>query len=128
VGDPSNFPRLYYLFENNLEQLRRMFSADIITNKEILETIQSVFQQHNYLLDPHSATGYLGLTREIKNDEVGFFVSTAHPVKFVEIIEKVLPGEAERLKKEFGADTALQGGTEHMPVSYKSLKDKLIEL
>ncbi|MDI3521039.1 MAG: threonine synthase [Anaerophaga sp.] len=128
VGDPSNFPRLYYLFENNLEQLRRIFSADIITNKEILETIQSVFQQHNYLLDPHSATGYLGLTRDIKSDEAGFFVSTAHPVKFVEIIEKVLPAEAERLKKEFGADTVLQGDTENMPVSYKLLKDRLMKL
>jgi threonine synthase len=128
VGDPSNFPRLYYLFENNLEQFRRMFSAETITNKEILETIQSVFQQYNYLLDPHSATGYLGLTREMKSDEVGFFVSTAHPVKFIEIIEKVLPGQAERLKKEFGADTILQGDTETMPVSYKSLKDKLMNL
>ncbi|MGQ1890558.1 threonine synthase [Thermophagus sp. OGC60D27] len=128
VGDPSNFPRLFYLFKNELEELRKMFSAKVITNEEIIKTIQMVFQQHHYLLDPHSSTGYLGLKQSLQKDENGFFISTAHPIKFVEIIEKVLPQEADRLKKSFSYGVGSSTQLEKMPVSYKALKNKLISL
>lgn len=128
VGNPNNFPRLIHLFNNDLNKLRQIFSAIAITDKQIIETIQTVKQQYNYLLDPHSSTGFLCLKQSLKDDEKGFFISTAHPVKFVEIIEKVLPQESEQLRKEFGADNVSNNISESMPVSYNALKEKLLGL
>ncbi|SFD94590.1 threonine synthase [Thermophagus xiamenensis] len=128
VGNPNNFPRLFHLFNKDLDKLRQIFSAISITDKQILETIQSVKQQYDYLLDPHSSTGFLCLNQSLHDDEKGFFISTAHPVKFVEIIEKVLPQESERLIKEFGADKVPNNILKSMPVSYNVLKEKLLEV
>lgn len=44
------------------------------------------------MLDPHGAVGYLGLEtyRKINPDTLGIFLETAHPVKFLEVIEPVI--------------------------------------
>jgi threonine synthase len=49
-----------------------------------------VYQQCNYLLDPHGAVGYLSLQRylEYHSRQKGIFLETAHPVKFPEAVEK----------------------------------------
>ena len=128
VGDPSNWPRLFELYQQDIEKLKAEVSALVVTDDEIKETIQSVFETHNYLLDPHSATGYLGLSRGLKKDETGFFVSTAHPVKFLETIDSVLPQEAQKIRADFGDAFDIKGSHEMMDNSYKSLKDYLLEL
>jgi threonine synthase len=128
VGDPSNFPRMYALFQNNLDDLKKLLSANVVTDAEIRETIKEVYNDFNYLLDPHSAAGYLGLKRELWGEEHGFFVSTAHPVKFVEIVEEVLPGIAEKLKNEFQADFDSAKTNEKMSNSYDSLKNYLLKM
>lgn len=128
VGDPSNFPRMYALFQNNLGDLKKLLSANVVTDEDIKETIKTVYNDFNYLLDPHSAAGYLGLKRELGADEHGFFVSTAHPVKFVEIVEEVLPGIAEKLKLEFQANFESPNAKETLNNSYDSLKNYLLQL
>ncbi|PWD98330.1 threonine synthase [Marinilabilia rubra] len=128
VGDPSNFPRMYALFQNNLEELKKLLSANVVTDDEIRETIKSVYNDFNYLLDPHSAAGYLGLKRELWGEEHGFFVSTAHPIKFIEIVEDVLPGVAQKLKQDFQANFDSAKTKESMGNSYNSLKEYLLQL
>jgi threonine synthase len=128
VGDPSNFPRMYALFQNNLTELKQLLSANVVSDEEIRNTIKEVYTKFNYLLDPHSATGYLGLCRELKHDEYGFFVSTAHPVKFVEIMGEVLPEVASNLKKEFGSNFESLQTKETMTNSYSKLKNYLLKI
>jgi threonine synthase len=128
VGDPSNWPRLYELYNKDIAQLKREISATVVTDEEIRETIKSVFAADNYLLDPHSATGYLGLSRQLEKEESGFFVSTAHPVKFLEIIDSVLPAEAQKIRNDFGDAFTATGKNEKMDNSYKALKNRLMEL
>ncbi|WP_291858952.1 threonine synthase [Marinilabilia sp.] len=128
VGDPSNWPRLFELYQNDTDKMKKEVVATVVNDQEIKETIQSVFTAHNYLLDPHSATGYLGLSRQMKSDESGFFVSTAHPVKFLETIDSVLPSEAQKLRDEFGDAFTAKGTHESMGNSYKSLKEYLMNL
>ena len=44
-------------------------------------------------MDPHSAVGYLGLKNYLTrhtSDANGIFLSTAHPIKFKEHVEKAL--------------------------------------
>jgi threonine synthase len=128
VGDPSNWPRLYELYNKDIGKLKKEISATVVTDEEIREAIKSVFATDNYLLDPHSATGYLGLSRHLKEKESGFFVSTAHPVKFLEIIDSVLPSEAQKIRNDFGDVFKSNGENESMENSYRALKNYLMEL
>lgn len=92
VGDPSNFVRILELFQHDIISLKNVLSADSITDDETKQTIKAVFEEHNYVLDPHGAVGYLALQRyldEHKNSK-GFFLETAHPVKFYDAIEPVI--------------------------------------
>ncbi|MFW5754082.1 MAG: threonine synthase [Marinilabiliaceae bacterium] len=122
VGDPSNFPRLFHLFRNDLDEVRKFLSAHSVTDAEIKDTIKKIYNRYGYVLDPHSSAGYLGLAREIDQNEQGFFVATAHPRKFVETIDEVLPNVAKNLREEYGPDFASNSKQENMSVSYSELR------
>jgi len=128
VGDPSNFPRLYALFQNNAEELRQILTASVVTDQKISDTIRNVYNRYKYVLDPHSAAGYFSLQRNLKSDEQGFFVSTAHPRKFVEIIDDILPAIATKLRNDFGSDFVSSQNRETMPASYNALNDMLLSI
>jgi len=54
--------------------------------------MESVYNQTGYILDPHGAVGFLGLDSYRNNNPntQGIFLETAHPVKFLEVIEPVI--------------------------------------
>jgi threonine synthase len=91
VGDPSNFTRILELFDRSLPELSKILSAVSITDSETEETILRVFNELGYLLDPHGAVGYLALERFLSEypGKKGFFLETAHPVKFPESVERI---------------------------------------
>jgi threonine synthase len=91
VGDPSNFVRILELFGQSLPELKKMFSSVSITDNETEQTILSVYKERSYLLDPHGAVGYLALERYLADHSAkkGFFLETAHPVKFPESVERI---------------------------------------
>ena len=90
VGDPSNFERLDDLYENSVDIFRNHIEAFTVDDKTTLNTIARVEKEHAYLCCPHTAVGWRGaeLYRE-KNPEIpAVILSTAHPGKFVEIVEE----------------------------------------
>jgi threonine synthase len=92
VGNPSNFVRILELFNNKFLSLKEKLSSVSITDEETKATIKSVLKTHNYLLDPHGAVGYLALEKYLQQhpDQKGFFIETAHPVKFYDVVEPVI--------------------------------------
>jgi threonine synthase len=90
VGNPSNFVRILEIFHHKFPELKRKLSSFSISDSETLATIKEVFKNENYLLDPHGAVGYLSLHRYLLNHpaDTGFFLETAHPVKFPDAVEK----------------------------------------
>lgn len=92
VGDPSNFVRILELFQHQLPALKDVLSSYSITDDETKETIQAVYKDQGYTLDPHGAVGYLSLQRYLQQhpNASGFFLETAHPVKFHDVIEPVI--------------------------------------
>lgn len=89
VGDPSNFVRVLELFQQEYNQVKEMLSGYTVTDGETLETIERVEVEDGYTLDPHGAVAYWGLEKYLaENGGKGFFLETAHPVKFPEAIEK----------------------------------------
>lgn len=90
VGNPSNFIRILEIFDNNYDQLTSKMSSFSFNDKETLEAISKVYNDHDYILDTHGAVGYLGLKKYLKKNskEIGVFLETAHPIKFADHIEK----------------------------------------
>ena len=91
VGNPSNFIRIQEIFQNNLSTLKETFSAYSFSDDETRIEMKKIFQNSDYISDPHGAVGYLGLKNYgLKEDEFGVFLETAHPVKFLDIVEETL--------------------------------------
>ena len=92
VGNPSNFVRILELFHKKLPDLQQTLSAVSITDAETIDTIRDLFTHQHYLPDPHGAVGYLALQRYLAGHpgEKGFFLETAHPVKFYDTVEPII--------------------------------------
>lgn len=90
VGSPSNLIRIIEMYQSTPALLKEILKGVTRTDQETISTIQSAFQQFNYILDPHGAVGYAALKASLKPEQKGFFLATAHPVKFPETVEKVI--------------------------------------
>jgi threonine synthase len=96
VGNPSNFIRIQELFNNDLETLKNAFSSYSFTDDETRATMKEIYKNAGYVADPHGAVGYLGLKKYgLKENEFGVFLETAHPVKFLDVVESTLPVKVE---------------------------------
>jgi threonine synthase len=91
VGNPSNFERMLWLYQGNLEAVRKDVTGSVHEDVDVKATIKDVFDRTGYVLDPHSAIGYLGIRRTR-----GIFLATAHPAKFSEIVEPVIGRPIDR--------------------------------
>ena len=81
------------LFQEDVAKFREIISGYYFTDEETKATVQKVYKESGYLLDPHGAVAYLGLEKYSKKsneDFVGVLLETAHPAKFVEVVEDVL--------------------------------------
>jgi len=96
VGHPSNFERMRWLYNDDLEAMQADIEGCRYTDDAVKRTIRRVYEERGYLLDPHSAIGYLGITDHLGRvgqagtDRIGIFLATAHPSKFSEVVEPVL--------------------------------------
>ncbi|HEY4966516.1 MAG TPA: threonine synthase, partial [Puia sp.] len=90
VGDPSNFIRVMALFHEAFEPLKKMMSSVSISDEETGAAIQTLFREYGYVADPHGAVGWLALDRWLKDHprQAGFFLETAHPVKFPDTVQQ----------------------------------------
>ena len=95
VGDPSNFARILALYENSHSAISAEISGVSYNDEEIRETVKETYTRTGYLLDPHGACGYRALREMLAEDEVGFFLETAHPAKFLNTVEEVIGEEVE---------------------------------
>jgi threonine synthase len=92
VGNPSNFARMLDLYQNDPEKLKTDISGFDFSDEETQAVMREVFAQHKYIMDPHGAVGYLGLKKYLAKhaDVTGVVLETAHPAKFLEVVEQTL--------------------------------------
>lgn len=100
VGDPSNFARIIDLFGQSgsdpYPAIRQLISGYRFTDEEIAATMQRVYRETGYLLDPHGACGFEGLRQNrLSPAETGLFLETAHPAKFKSTVDRILDTDIE---------------------------------
>ena len=93
VGNPSNFARIYDLYEGSHERIASMISGATYTDEKISNAVKQCYNENGYILDPHGACGYQALKDLLNTNETGIFCETAHPAKFKDTIEKIIRTE-----------------------------------
>lgn len=89
VGDPSNFARIYDLYKGSHAEISAEISGATYSDEQIAETVKQCYEETGYLLDPHGACGFRALTENLRQDECGVFLETAHPAKFKSTVEEI---------------------------------------
>lgn len=95
VGDPSNFARIYDLYNGSHDKISSIISGATYTDDEIKAAVKQCYKDNGYILDPHGACGYQALKDNLKKGETGVFCETAHPAKFKDTIENIIDTEIE---------------------------------
>jgi threonine synthase len=129
VGNPSNFVRILDLFNHSHSEIRQYLSGYTYSDDEIRQTIRNVYSNYTYTLDPHGATGYQALADHLKNNKNsrGFFIETADPAKFADIVEEVI-------NRKIPVPDSLRQAMDKKPVKitisneYEDLKEYLLSL
>lgn len=84
VANPSNFVRILEIFGQNYVNLKEKMDAASVSDDRTAETMRKVYRKYDYVLDPHGAVGFYALEKYLERnpDKKGFFLETAHPIKF----------------------------------------------
>ncbi|NNE77606.1 MAG: threonine synthase [Pricia sp.] len=126
VGDPSNFVRIRHLYQDNFEELSENLSSYSFTDTDTKKAMLKIFKNAKYIADPHGAVGYLGLKKYHENhpEVYGIFLETAHPVKFLDVVEDTI-GEAVEIPSQI--KKVLDKEKKSVPISdYEQLKSFLM--
>lgn len=126
VGDPSNFARIYDLYGGSYEAIKKDISGETYTDEQIRETVQAVYNETGYLLDPHGACGYRALAEQLQPGETGVFLETAHPAKFLQTVESIIGVEVQIPEK---LQAFMKGQKESVPMEkdFASFKSYLMK-
>jgi threonine synthase len=89
VSNPNNFPRVLELEKRHGLSLSELLCSFSLDDEQTRNAMRSLWQE-GYMADPHSALAWAALRSGLGKDELGCFLCTAHPAKFIESIEAVL--------------------------------------
>jgi threonine synthase len=92
VGAPSNLERIRALYGGDVHALAAEVFGSAHDDDATRGAIAAVAARHGYVMDPHTAVGYLGLQhrRAAVGPATGVVLGTAHPAKFPEVVEPIL--------------------------------------
>lgn len=77
------------LDENRLAKARELFDSQAVDERVTVETMQEVFEETGYLLDPHTAIGVRAARDCRRNPGIPMItLGTAHPVKFEDAVRR----------------------------------------
>jgi len=133
VGNPSNFDRIEHLFGGSLERVREYIWGVSFTDEQTRKMINRIYKEEEYLLDPHTAVGYLAaeayLEAEVQpfglgSDTPFVILATAHPAKFADVIEPVTGSKIE-MPEQLRECLKKEKQSIEMENKYESLKSYL---
>lgn len=127
VGNPSNFARMLDLYGNDLKAMQQDIVGYHFTDEQTRLTMRKVYKENNYLLDPHGAVGFAALRKYLGGKKAtGIFLETAHPAKFIDVVEEVV-GEKIEIPAPLAACLSKPKKAIALENSYESLKEFLLK-
>ncbi|MBR3982533.1 MAG: threonine synthase [Bacteroidaceae bacterium] len=126
VGDPSNFARILDLYGHSHEAITEHISGATYTDGQIADTMRQCLSETGYQLDPHGACGYQALKDGLRPGEVGFFLETAHPAKFKQVVDDICHTDVE-IPARLAAFMQGEKQSVPMPNDFSAFKHFLLE-
>jgi len=132
VGNPSNWERIRDLYNDDYNSIKQHLWTTSVDDAVTIDTMKQVFQQYNYIIDPHTAVGMQAVARYRDNIPADKFfptivLSTAHPGKFQEIVNEALNMNLE-LPESLQNVLRKEKQTIKMSGHFKDFKDFLWEM
>jgi threonine synthase len=127
VANPSNFVRILEIFDRDFLDLKKKMKAVSVSDEQTIATMREVFEKHEYILDPHGAVGFYALEKYLEKNpnKKGFFLETAHPVKF-DSVKKIIGTSGEMPKSVKSLFEKKKFKTE-IEANYEDLKEILLK-
>jgi threonine synthase len=126
VANPSNFVRILEMFDNNYLNLKETMEAVSVSDDATAATMREVYEKYDYILDPHGAVGFYALEKYLEKNltKQGFFLETAHPIKF-DSVKQIIGtfGETPKAVKDLYSRPKQ---SVEMDVNYEELKAILL--
>ena len=88
----------FLLNKEQVAIIKKDFSAKKINDKQTIEIIKNFSKDHNFILDPHTATA-VGASKVLKDGSEILILGTAHPYKFLETIKMATSQEVKTPKQ-----------------------------
>jgi threonine synthase len=85
----------YLIEKKELTKIKEDFLSETVSEKELLSCIKKVYENHKIIIDPHTAVGLKALEKINLNGKKNVVLSTAHPCKFPEAINKAINVKSE---------------------------------
>jgi threonine synthase len=128
VGNPSNLARIIDLYANSIQEIRKDIYSATFTDVQTREAIKYVYEECDYIIDPHGAVGYLALEKYLKEnsgkDYSSIVLETAHPAKFKDVVEEELFIDVE-IPERLAVCLTKERKAVELSSEYKSLRDYL---
>ena len=99
VGNPSNLERLQSVFHLDWRLMSDTIHGEVVSDTDTLEGISYAYDVHQLFIDPHTSVGFTAarrfLSKTNERDTHIVVLSTAHPAKFRETVEKATGRQPE---------------------------------
>lgn len=119
----------YSIDDITRKKLQEVFWGGFATEGETMETIRKVYEDYDYIMDPHTAVGkkvYDSYVHETGDKHKTLLVSTASPYKFArDVLRSIVGEDAVCGKEELDLLKALESFNRvRIPKSLAELRDK----
>ena len=89
----------YKIDSLDLNEIKKNFTSEMLDENETIEMINSIYKEHQLVVDPHTAVG-IGAAKKLGLEKNCVVLSTAHPCKFPKAIEDAI-SKTEKLPDSF---------------------------
>jgi threonine synthase len=128
VGAPSNFIRMQILAGKDWKTVQNHMKGYFTSDVQTQSTMLDVYQRTGYIMCPHTAVGYDGLSQymaEYGDDVYGIILATAHYAKFLPTVESTL-GVSVDVPERLSALLHLQKKSIPMGTDFEGFKKYLL--
>ncbi|CAL4319914.1 threonine synthase [Buchnera aphidicola] len=123
ISRPNNWPRVEELFRRKQWSLNELGFGNV-SDCVTIETLLTL-NHMGYVSEPHAAVAYKLLQEQLKENEFGLFLGTAHPAKFKHLVDSILNTNL-KLPKALEEPSKLPILSYDMKPSFEKLKKFLI--
>jgi len=113
VTAPSNAPRIRHLGDDVI--------YSYIADADIASAINDVYARSGYTFDPHGATAYAALRRNLRPGAIGVVLATAHPALSIDRMTAIT-GRAIELPLSLTRFMGIHPDTDKIPPTYPAFK------